>query len=59
VYIKHIRTLEYKRPNLRIHRVEEGSEIQTKDIGNLFNGIIVENFSTLFNDINIHVQEVC
>jgi hypothetical protein len=29
-----------KRPNLRIHRVEEGAEIQIKGIRNLFNEII-------------------
>jgi hypothetical protein len=29
-----------KRPNLRIYGVEEGTEIQTEAIGNLFNEII-------------------
>jgi hypothetical protein len=31
-----------KRPNLRIHRMEKGGEIQTEDIGNLFNEIIAK-----------------
>jgi hypothetical protein len=56
--IKHIRSLELiKRPNLRIHRVEEGAEIQTKGTGNLFNEITAENFSTLCNDIDTHVLD--
>jgi hypothetical protein len=36
-----------KRQNLRIHGVEEGAEMQTKGIGNLFNEIIAENLSNL------------
>jgi hypothetical protein len=28
-----------KRPNLRIHEVEEGTEVQTKGMEDLFNGI--------------------
>jgi hypothetical protein len=36
-----------KTPNLRIHRVEEGAEIQTIGIENLFNEIIAENFPNL------------
>jgi hypothetical protein len=39
-----------KRPNLRIRGVEEGTEMQTKGIGNLFNEIIAENFPNLFNN---------
>jgi hypothetical protein len=31
-----------KRPTLRIHRVEEGADIQTKGIENLFNEIIAK-----------------
>jgi hypothetical protein len=46
-----------KRPNLRIHSIEEGTEIQTKGIGNLFNEIIAENFPTLCNNIDKHIQE--
>jgi hypothetical protein len=46
-----------KRPNLRIHGVEEGTEIQTKDFGNLFNKIIAEKSPDLCNDIDTHVQE--
>jgi hypothetical protein len=33
-----------KRSNLRIHGVEEGAEIQNKDIENVFNDIIAEKF---------------
>jgi hypothetical protein len=44
-----------KRPSLRIHGVEEGAERQTKGIGNLFNEIIPESFSNLYNYIDIHV----
>jgi hypothetical protein len=36
-----------KRPNLWILGVEEGQKIQTKDIDNLFNTLIAENFSNL------------
>jgi hypothetical protein len=37
--------------------MEEGAEIQTKVIANLFNDIIARNFLALCNDIDIHVQE--
>jgi hypothetical protein len=43
-----------KRPNLRIHRVQKGAEIQTKGIGNLFNEIIAENFPNVCNNIDSH-----
>jgi hypothetical protein len=33
-----------KKPNLQMMGVEEGEEIETKSIGNLFNRIIAENF---------------
>jgi hypothetical protein len=46
-----------KKPNLRIHGVEEGAEIQTKGIENLFNEIIAENFPNLCNNIGTQVQE--
>jgi uncharacterized coiled-coil protein SlyX len=36
-----------KRPNLQIMGIEEGEEIQTKGIDNLFNRIIAENFPNL------------
>jgi hypothetical protein len=32
-----------KRPNLRIMVIEEGEEVQTKEIYNIFNEIITEN----------------
>jgi hypothetical protein len=46
-----------KDQNLRIHKVEEEAEIQTKVMGNLFNEIIAENLPTLCNEIDTHVQE--
>jgi hypothetical protein len=46
-----------KRSNIRIHKVVEGAEIQTKGTGSLFNKIITDNFPTLCNDIDTHVQE--
>jgi hypothetical protein len=36
-----------KRPNLRIMGIEEGEELQAKEIHNIFNKIITENFSNL------------
>jgi hypothetical protein len=36
-----------KRPNLRIKSIEEGEEVQTKGIHNIFNKIITENFPNL------------
>jgi hypothetical protein len=36
-----------KRPNLKIHGVEKGAEIQTKVIENLFFEISTENFPNL------------
>jgi hypothetical protein len=36
-----------KRPNLRIMGIEEGEELQTKGIHNIFNKIITENFPNL------------
>jgi hypothetical protein len=37
--------------------VEEGADIQTKGLGNILNKITAENFPTLCNDTDIHVQE--
>jgi hypothetical protein len=36
-----------KRPNLRIMGIEEGEEMQAKEICNIFNKIITENFPNL------------
>jgi hypothetical protein len=44
-----------KRPNLRVYELEEGAEIQTKGIENLFSEVIAENFSILGKDRDIHV----
>jgi hypothetical protein len=38
-----------KRPNLRICGMDEGPEMQTKGIENLFNEIIPENIPNLCN----------
>jgi hypothetical protein len=46
-----------KRLIIRIHKVEEGAEMQTKGIRNLFKEITAENLPTLYNDIDTHVQE--
>jgi hypothetical protein len=37
-------TTSIKTPNLRIMGIEEGEEVQKKDICNIFNKIITENF---------------
>jgi hypothetical protein len=46
-----------ERPILRIHGVEEGAEIQIKDMRNLVNEIILAYVTTLCNDIDTHVGE--
>jgi chromosome segregation ATPase len=46
-----------KRPNLRITGIEEGQEVHTKGIHNIFNKIITENFSNLKKVLTIQVQE--
>jgi hypothetical protein len=45
-----------KRPKLRIMGIEEGEEVQTKGIQNIFNKII-ENFPNLEKTMPIQVQE--
>jgi hypothetical protein len=46
-----------KRSNLSIHRVEGGTEIQTKGMSYLLNEIIPEKIPTLFNVTYTHIQE--
>ena len=46
-----------KRPNWRIIGIEEGTEIQTKGMNNLFNEIISEKFSNLKNEMENQIQE--
>jgi hypothetical protein len=46
-----------KRANLRIAGIEEGEEVQTKGICNIFNKIIMENFPNLKKIFPIQVQE--
>jgi hypothetical protein len=47
-----------KRPNLRIMGIEEGEEVQTKGICNIFNKIIAGNFPNLKKILPIRVLEV-
>ena len=46
-----------KRPNLRIIGIEEGLEKQTKEMNNLFNEIISENFPNLKKEMKNQIQE--
>jgi hypothetical protein len=55
--MQHTRTLVIKILNLRIPGMEEGAEIQTKGIGNLFNKIIAENSPNLCYHVDTHVRE--
>jgi hypothetical protein len=46
-----------KRPNLRIMGIEEGEEMQAKEICNIFNKIIAGKFPNLKKELSIQVQE--
>jgi membrane-associated HD superfamily phosphohydrolase len=46
-----------KRPNLRIMGIEEGQEVQTKGICNIFNKMVTENFPNLEKTMHIQIQE--
>jgi hypothetical protein len=46
-----------KRPSLRIMGIEEGEEVQARQICNIFNKIITENFPNLEKAISMQVQE--
>jgi hypothetical protein len=46
-----------KRTNLRIMGIEEGDEVQAKEIHNILDIIITENFPNLENVLPIKVQE--
>jgi hypothetical protein len=46
-----------KKPNLRIHVIEEGSPIQRKVIENIFKEIIAENFTNLGENMDIQMQD--
>jgi chromosome segregation ATPase len=46
-----------KRTNMRIMSIEEGEEVQTKGIHNIFNKMITENFPSLEKTMLIQVQE--
>jgi DNA repair exonuclease SbcCD ATPase subunit len=50
-------TNSIKRPNLRFMGIEEGEEVQTKGICNIFNKIITENFPNLEKTMPIQVQK--
>jgi hypothetical protein len=51
------RTDSTKRPNLRIMDIEEGEEVQTNWIRNIWNKIITENLPNLEKTMPIQVQE--
>jgi hypothetical protein len=46
-----------KRPNLRIMGIEEREEVQAKEMCNIFNKIITENFPNLKKTMPIQIQE--
>jgi hypothetical protein len=46
-----------KRPNLRIMDIEEGEEVQTKGICNIFNKIITEIFKNIEKTMPIQIKE--
>ena len=46
-----------KRTNLRIIGIEGGTEIQSKEMNNLSNEIISENFPNLKNEMENRIQE--
>jgi chromosome segregation ATPase len=46
-----------KRPNLQIMSIEEGEEVQAKEICNIFNKIVAENFPNFEKELSIQVQE--
>jgi hypothetical protein len=46
-----------KRRNLRITGIEEGEEVQAKEMHNIFNKIITDNFPNLQKTMSIQGQE--
>jgi hypothetical protein len=50
-------TNSIKKPNLRNMDIEEVEEVQAKEIHNIFNNIITQNFPNLKKDLPIQVQE--
>jgi hypothetical protein len=50
-------TNSIKRPNLTIIGIEEGEEVQAKEIHNIFNKIITDNFPNLEKTMPMQVQE--
>jgi hypothetical protein len=50
-------TNSVKRTNMKIMGIEEGEEVQTKGIHNIFNKIITENLPNLEKTMPIQVQE--
>jgi hypothetical protein len=46
-----------KEKNLRLMGIEEGEEVQTKGMSNIFNKIITENFPSLEESMPMQVQE--
>jgi hypothetical protein len=50
-------TNSIRRSNLRIMGIEEGEEVQAKEIHNIFNTIITENLQNLEKTMPIQVQK--
>jgi hypothetical protein len=50
-------TNSIRRPHLRIMGIKEGEEVKAKEICNIFNKIITENFPNLEKAMPIQVQE--
>jgi hypothetical protein len=50
-------TVSMKRLNLRIMDIKEEEEVQAKEMSNIFNIIITENFQNLDKSMPIQVQE--
>jgi hypothetical protein len=55
--IMQVLTNSIKRTNLRIMIIEEGEEVQAKEICNIFNKVITGNFPNLEKTMPIQVQE--
>lgn len=47
-----------KKQNLRLTGIPEGEEVNVRSLGNIFEGIINNNFSDLARDMNIQTQEI-
>ena len=48
---------QFKRANLRIIGIEEGREVETNGINNIFKEVVSENFPNIEKEINTQIQE--